>query len=189
METPKSPESAGAVPQATAVKPKGRKWGRRLLWALPVILVGYLGLKIADVAWFRTHVPVSFLNANWSGKWETQQYWRLSGNLLVRLPDPLPENQDFKAEAVVYYPIYSAWRTGQFVKMDFQGRFSPNSPASAGQSTNRLPGGGGKLALTGKAGGQVVEYVAIIDDSRTRIVGSYLSRSPYDFGYFTITNP
>jgi hypothetical protein len=32
-------------------------------------------------------------------------------------------------------------------------------------------------------GDQVVDYVAMIDDSRTRIAGSYLSQSPYDYGF------
>jgi hypothetical protein len=102
------------------------------------------------------------------------------------LPDPLPENQDFKAEALVYYPIYCGWKTGQFVKMDFTGHFSPDAPASSGQSTNAIPGGGGKLKFTGTAGNQVVEYVAMIDPSRTRIVGGYLSRTPDDYGFFAI---
>jgi hypothetical protein len=166
------------------------KWGRRLLWLLPTILALYLLVKLADFAWFRTHIPVGFLSANWSGKWETQYYWSLSGRLLVHLPDPLPENQPFNAEAVVYYPIYSGWKTGQFVKMDFQGLFNPESPASAGRTTNPVPGGGGgKLKFKGTVGNQVVEYVALIDESHTRIVGGYLSKSPNDFGYFSITNP
>lgn len=75
--------------------------------------------------------------------------------------------------------------------MDFQGNFSPDSPASVGRSTNDIPGGGGggKLKFKGTAGKQVVEYVAIINQNRTRIVGSYISSAPYDFGYFNISNP
>ena len=38
-------------------------------------------------------------------------------------------------------------------------------------------------------GNQVVEYAAIVNESRTRIVGAYLSTFPYDFGSFQITNP
>jgi len=174
--------------QAPAFKEKLPKWGQRLLWVLPAILALYVFLKVADRIWFRMMMPAGFANANWSGKWETQLRWGFSGNLLVRLPDPLPENQDFKAEALVYYPIYSAWKTGEFVKMDFQGHFSPDSPASAGRSS-QVPGGGGKLKFKGTVGNQVVDYVAIIDDNRTRIVGGYLSVSPYDCGYFYITNP
>ena len=189
MPTSKTIEQGGNGQQLSALWTSLGKWGKRLLWLFATILALYVLLKVADSIWFRTQIPVGFINANWSGKWETQQYWRLSGNLLVRLPDPLPENQDFKAEALVYYPIYSAWKTGQFVKMDFQGHFSPDSPASAGRSGNTIPSGGGKLKFKGTAGNQVVEYVAIIDESRTRIVGGYLSRSPYDFGYFTISNP
>jgi len=190
MATSKPSEHGVIVQQVSAPKHRLRKWRNRLLWVLPIVLGLYVIIKLADFVWFRTHIPASFVsNANWSGKWETQEYWGLSGNLLVHLPDPLPENQDFEAEALVYYPIYSAWRTGQFVKMDFQGHFSPDSPASAGRSTNTIPSGGGKLKFKGTVGNQVVEYVAIIDESRTRIVGGYLSTSPYDVGYFHITNP
>lgn len=163
-----------------------RKWGRRLLWVLPVLLALYCGFKLADFAWYRTHIPVSFLNANWSGNWKTKQYAGMTGRLLVRLPDPLPEDQDFQAEALVYYPVYSAWKTGQFVRMNFTGYFSPDTPASAGQSTNTIPSGGGKLKFKGVVGNQVVEYVAVIDRSRTRIIGGYLSQSPNDYGFFSI---
>lgn len=163
-----------------------RRWGRRLLWVLPCLLVIYFIVKLTDLVWYRTQIPVGFQNANWSGEWRSQQYAGFSGKLLVRLPDPLPANEDFKAEALVYYPVYCVWKTGQFVKMDFVGHFSPDAPTSAGQSTNQIPGVGGKLKFQGVAGNQVVDYVAIIDGSRTRIVGGYLSRSPHDYGYFTI---
>lgn len=167
------------------LKDAARKWGRRLLWAGLALLALYVLVLLADFLWFRTQVPAGFQNANWSGEWETQQYWGFSGRLLVRLPDPLPENQDFKAEALVYYPIYSGWKTGRFIKMDFTGHFSPDTSASGGQSTNPIPGGG-KLKFKGAVGNQVVEYVALIDDSRMRIVGGYVSRSPFDYGNFFI---
>jgi hypothetical protein len=168
------------------VKEAARRWGRRLLWLLPALLSVYLLVLFADFAWFRTNIPVGFRDANWSGRWETRRYGGLSGRLLVRLPDPLPEDQDFKAEALVYYPIYSVWKTGQFVKMDFVGHFSPDAPASTGKTANMIPGGGGKLSFKSVAGHQVVEYVALIDESRTRVVGGYLSRDPDDYGIFFI---
>lgn len=161
------------------------RWSRRLLWVLPVLLVGYLLIRLADFAWYRTQIPVGFQDANWSGRWETKGYGGLSGRLLVRLPDPLPEDEDFKAEALVYYPIYSVWKTGRFVKMDFAGRYSPGAPTAGGQSTNPIPASG-VLKFKGTAGRQVVEYSALVDESRTRIVGGYLSRDPHDYGLFFI---
>jgi hypothetical protein len=137
-----------------------------------------------DLAWYRSHIPVRFRDANWEGRWETRRFWGLSGRLLVRLPDPLPEGVNFKAEALVYYPVYSVWRTGQFVRMDFTGHFRPESPASGGQTTNTIPSGGGTLKFKGIVGKQVVEYTALLDDSRSVIVGSYLSRWPDDYGHF-----
>ena len=94
-------DPAGTTQQVPANRERSHKWRQRLLWVLPSILALYVSCRAANAIWFRTQVPISFANANWSGKWTTQQYWDLSGNLLVRLPDPLPENQDFKAEALV----------------------------------------------------------------------------------------
>jgi hypothetical protein len=83
--------------------------------------------------------------------------------------------------------VYSLWRTGQFVRMDFTGHFQPNSPASGGQTTNHIPGGSGMLKFKGFAGRQVVEYAAILDELRTFIVGSYLSTMPDDYGHFWLS--
>src|SRR5262249_31368198 len=95
------------------------RWIGRLLLVLPMLLFVYALVKFVDFAWYRVAIPVGFRDANWSGSWETKVYGGLSGRLLVRLPDPLPVGQEFKAEALVYYPIYSVWKTGQFVRMDF----------------------------------------------------------------------
>jgi hypothetical protein len=141
---------------------------------------------LADFVWFRIRIPVGFQNANWSGNWKTERYGFLSGRLLVRLPDPLPANQEFKAEALVYYPIYSVWKTGRFTKMDFTAEFTPDGLSSSGQSKNTIPSGGGKMKFKAIAGGQVVDYVALIDQTRTQIVGGYLSTAPDDYGYFSI---
>ncbi len=170
------------------MKEMALKWGRRLLWVIPVLLALYCLVKLTDYVWFRTQIPFGFQNANWSGYWQTEQYGSMAGRILVRLPDPLPKNEDFQAEALVYYPVYCGWKPGQFVKMDFTGHFSPDAPATGGQSTNPIPAGGGKLKFKGVMGNQVVEYVALIDDSQTHIVGGYLSSSPYDYGFFSISH-
>jgi hypothetical protein len=173
-----------------------RAWAPRLLWLFPIGLLLWLGVSLADYAWYRHNIPVTFFDANWSGRWTTTQYGGLSGRLLVRMPEPLPEGKTFRAEALVYYPIYSAWKTGAFVKMEFSGQFTPGSPASGGRSRNRIPGVvyedvkkgpiPGMLKLRGVAGEQVVEYAAIIDETGTLITGGYLSEMPYDYGHFRI---
>ena len=164
------------------------RWRRRLTWLVVVAIAAYFAVQLADYVWFRSQVPIGFTNANWSGRWQTR-VWGISGRILVRLPDPLPENEDFKAEALVYYPIYSGWKTGRFVKMDFHGRFDPAVKSSAGESTNQMPGDkevGGKFTFKAVAGKQTVDYVAIMDDRRTSITGGYLSESPFDYGVFWI---
>jgi hypothetical protein len=137
-----------------------------------------------DFIWYRSHVPVRFHCANWEGRWVTRQFWGLSGRLLVRLPDPLPAGVHFKAEALVYYPVYSVWRTGQFVRIDFMGHFRPESPTSGGRTTKPIPTGGGMLKFKGVVGNQFVEYAALIDELGTNIVGGYPSRDPDDSGHF-----
>ena len=165
-----------------------RRWANRCLWLLPVILALYVTIMGIDFIWYRMHVPVRFQSANWEGRWVTRQYWGLSGRLLVRLPDPLPAGVDFKAEALVYYPIYSVWRTGQFVKMDFMGHFRPESPTSGAQTTNAIPSGGGMLEFKSVVGNQVVEYASLIDERGSNIVGGYLSRNPDDNGTFSLSH-
>jgi hypothetical protein len=157
MSTASPNEHDGSVQQVPAVRQGLRMWGNRFLWVLPSLLALYVVLKMADFIWFRTQLPVTLANANWSGTWETKQYFGLSGNLIVRLPDPLPVDEDFKATALVYYPIYSLWRTGQFVKMEFEGRFSPDSSSSGGRTNNAIPGGGGKLSFKGAVGIHMVQ--------------------------------
>jgi hypothetical protein len=147
-------------------------------------LAVYLLARVADAVWFRAARPADFADANWAGEWRTAQYWGLTGRVLVRLPDPLPVNTDFKAEALVYYPVCSLWKPGRFVRMDFTGHFSPDAPASAGRTTNEIPGG--KLKFKDVAGDQVVEYAAVIDGGRTVVSGGYLSRSPHDYGSFWV---
>jgi hypothetical protein len=72
--------------------------------------------------------------------------------------------------------------------MDFTGHYSPDAPESRGQSSNVIPGGGGMLKFKGAMGKQVVEYTALIDPSRTRAVGGYLSRLPDDHGLFVLAS-
>jgi hypothetical protein len=171
------------------------KWVRRALGLSVAAVVLFGVVLVSDVIWYRTQIPVGFYNANWTGTWQTKVWGSFSGRLLVRLPDPLPQNEEFKAEALVYYPIYFGWKPGQFVKMDFTGRFSPDGTATSGETTNRIDGGenlgkfkekGGKPSFKGIAGDQTVDYTAILTPSKTRMIGAYLSQGPYDYGFFSM---
>jgi hypothetical protein len=175
-----------SVKDESTVTDRHRRWGRRSLWLLPALLALYVTVMVVDLVWYRSHVPIRFRDANWEGRWETRRYWGLSGRLLVRLPDPIPEGVDFKVEALVYYPLYSVWRTGQFVRMDFKGQFQSRSATSGGRTTNDIPFEGGLLKLKGVVGNQVVEYAALLNDGRSQIVGGYLSQNPDDYGWFSI---
>lgn len=163
-------------------------WLRRLVGLALIAAMLWGGVVGADYLWYRLRLPVSFYGANWSGGWQSR-VWGLRGRLVVRLPDPLPENEDFQAEALVYYPIYSGWKTGQFVRMDFRGRFDPATHSSDGNTTNRIDNGdkgGGKFTFKATVGNQTVDYVAIMNDRRTAIDGGFVSDRPADHGVFWI---
>lgn len=172
-------------------KPKRSLRIRVLKWIL-IFVALVVTVRVADYIWYRIQIPAGFADANWSGRWETHQYG-LSGRLLVHIPDPIPEDVPFKAEASVYYPIYSFWKTGQFEEMEFQGEYSPDTattggttPSEPGEARDFFPKKAGKLRFSGTAGDQVVEYVGIIDDFGSQIIGSYVSKSPPDIGFFHI---
>ncbi|HCS53134.1 hypothetical protein [uncultured Rubinisphaera sp.] len=176
------------------LEPRRKSWRVRIgsltLFLLAIVIVA----RTIDYFWYQSQIPTTFQNTKWRGTWETEKYG-LTGRLLVRLPDPLPENEDFDAEAMVYYPAYSIYRTGSFMKMDFVGNFSPDSAASTGETKSDeitpegldiMPKGGGKLKFRAIAGNQIVEYVALINEDQTRVNGGYISTMPNDYGYFII---
>ena len=172
-------------PKPTATSWKAR-WLRRI-WRLAATGIALLLLiGIADFFYFRASVPLNFYDANWTGRWKTEDVGWIRGRLLVKLPDPLPENESFYAQALVYYPIYSVYRTGQFVPMDFEAEYSPNKASSSGAAETPLALPGGKLKFKGMAGRQVVDYIAIFSDDQRRIIGCYESDSPYDYGHFVL---
>jgi hypothetical protein len=71
--------------------------------------------------------------------------------------------------------------------MEFTGHFQPDSPTSGGQTTDLIPTTGGMLKFKSVVGNQSVEYVALLDDVGTSIVGGYLSRYPDDLGHFWLS--
>lgn len=175
--------SATRIRCKTAMKQGLKKAGGVVVQVLGVIVAVYLFAKLTDFAWYRWQIPGGFQDANWTGKWESDVYGYIGGRLLVRLPEPIPENVDFKAEALVYYPIYSLWKTGQFVPMEFTGHLSTASSSSGGHTERPVPG---KLSFKGGVGNQTIDYIAIVDDQRRQIGGSYLSHAPNDHGVFWI---
>lgn len=188
------------------------RWGRRIApWILPGLLGLVLVVGILDEMWYRFCLPQSFWGANWYGSWRTVRYGGMAGRLTVRLPDPLPVDTEFKADALVYYPIWFGYRTGQFVKFEFRGQFTPDGTAAgatprkplappAGRAAApvepigftktgwEVPGKGGNLKFRATLDGQELEYSALLDEHGSRIVGGYLSRSPDDYGQFYLRN-
>lgn len=166
-----------------------KKWKKRLLVIAVVLLVIYLSLPIVDRIWFALSVPSDFADAQWRGEWNSDEFSLVSGRLVVKLPDPLPKDQEFDVDAVVYYRIWSPYRTGRTVRMKMIGYFASEQLGFGGNADSpvivpphyrfKFKGGGGPSA-------QVIDYVAASDVHATMIVGGYRSAGPYDMGRFAL---
>ena len=85
-----------------------KKWKKRLLVVTAVLLVIYFALPIVDRVWFAFRVPSDFSDAQWHGDWNSDQFSLVSGRLVVNLPNPVPIDQEFDVDALVYYRILVA---------------------------------------------------------------------------------
>ena len=123
------------------------------------------------------------------GDWKSDRYMLTSGRLVVRLPDPIPKDQEFDVDSLVYYRIWSPYRTGRTMPMKMVGYLATNqsgggsnaaSPVVVPQHyTFKFKGGDDPSA-------QLIDYVATSDTEDTIIVGGYRSRSPHDLGRFAL---
>ena len=89
-------------------------------------------------------------------------------------------------EVLVYYDLWSPYRTRGSVPMTFTGYFPSKGVVSQG-AASAVP----VLKLTSKGvpGSlvQTIEYVGLADRMTTTIVGGYVSVKPDDVGGFSIT--
>jgi len=160
-----------------------RPWTKRLLATLAVLLVLTLSLPLVDRAWFGNHVPSGFVDAPWQGDWSSDAYPLVSGRLLVRLPDPIPINEDFTVDAIAYYHIWSPYRTGEMIPMTMAGRYEP-----ANFDTNEEEPGSFSFNFEGIGGrsSQTIDYIAS-GSPDDLIFGEYHSQNPHDVGRFELT--
>ena len=98
---------------------------------------------------------------------------------------PAARGRGFQGRGAGLLPRLQRLEDGPVREDGLHGPFPPGSPASGGQTTNAIPAGG-FLKFKGVAGRQEVDYAALLDDSRSIIIGSYLSRWPDDYGHFEI---
>ena len=165
------------------------KWKRRLLIAaIAGLVVCLIVLPIVDRVWFALSAPSAYDDARWRGEWNSEEFLSVSGRIIAKLPDPIPRDQEFDVDALVYYRITSLYRTGCAVPMKMVG-YLPSGGSGGGSGSvtpTRAP-----PRMTFKLKGddpskQSIDYVATTDDHVTLIVGGYRSTSPYDMGRFVL---
>jgi hypothetical protein len=154
-------------------------------------LVGlYFVVPLADRLWYGARLPSTHRDAEWLGTWQSDQVSFVSGRLLARLPDPIPRDQEFDVEALVYYRIWCPYRTGSFVPMKMVGYLPADESGGSGGNADspvKVP-----ARLTFKFKGepgpqqQTIDYVATSDSGSTVFVGGYRSAGPFDMGHFTL---
>jgi len=126
---------------------------------------------------------------NYIGEWNSKMA-PVSGRILVKIPYPLPENQQFEIDSVVYYNLFSLFRSGQFVPMKLEGLVTNQQTSSGSNSETPIvipPTITFKSKVLNKSDKeQKIEYVSTFDKKYTTITGGYLSESPFDIGVFSL---
>ncbi len=166
-----------------------KKWKKRSLVVAAVLVAIYFAFPVVDRVWFAFRVPSDFYDAQWRGDWNSDRFKFVSGRLLVKLPDPVPKDQEFDVDALMYYRISSPYRTGSTVRMKMIGYLASDQSGGGGNAdapivvpphyTFKFKGGDGPSV-------QTIDYIATGDAHDTMIVGGYRSAGPYDMGHFAL---
>lgn len=114
-----------------------KTWASRITKFLGWLLIVYVVVIGINEAWFRFSVGTKVWNSPWTGKFSSTKY-AVSGRLLADLPDPLPRNQKFEFDAVIYYNIWSMSLTGRYARAVFVGYVEEEGRASTGKETRQI---------------------------------------------------
>ncbi len=144
--------------------------------------------SLIDHFWFIQQIPSDYADAQWSGEWQSDRVSIVSGRLVAILPEPIPRDEEFDVDAIVYYRIWCPYRSGSVVPMKMVG-FLPSEDSSARGGNTDTPvvipatfsfkGGDGPSE-------QTIDYVATTDEDATIFVGGYRSSGPSDMGRFVL---
>jgi|GEM_PF-2074206 len=162
-------------------------------WALLAVccLIAIRLVSSAVNSWRASKAARSLPGANWSGRWHSTVVPLVAGRLFATLPTPLPKDQPFDVEVVIYYKLWCLYRPGQAVRAKFTGQCRVGETAGGSNADAAIPV---PFRLTiksvpgvpGMGTRQVIEYVATGDDTSFVIVGGYRSAFPMDFGCFSL---
>jgi hypothetical protein len=134
---------------------------------------------------FVSSIQDKYIDSKWTGTWQSERMGNVKGRLIINMPDTLPVNTDFKVDALIYYDIWSFYKTGSTKEIKLT-CFFDNDDSSAGESKINTQN---NKQLTFKAkfsdsSGQRIEYSGVSNNSKTMILGGYKSYQPGDLGIF-----
>ena len=160
-----------------------------------LITVGMLFVLIflANEIVYRINIPNEFVDANWSGKWNSSEYKLVSGKVLTNIPSPIIENSSFKSQTVLYYNIWSIYKPGQIKVVEMNGTFgSGNFNGKSELGDKNLDDFEPFISNYFKAkvsfsNGQNIEYTGMKWLENRKIFGNYVSEYPSDLGEFEIS--
>lgn len=162
-------------------------WKKRFLIVAAVFLGGCFALPIVDRVWFAFRVPTDFANVPWRGNWNSEQVPLVSGQLLVKMPDKVPIDQQFEVETLVYYCLWSPYRTGSTVRVKMIGYFAADKSGGGSNAESpaiERPHYIFKLKSGDSLSAQRIDYAATSNADMTMLIGSYRSTHPGDIGRF-----
>lgn len=164
-----------------------RKFISKLMSIFAIGIIVYWCVLFLNNLWYESKIPRNF-DARWEGEFVSIMH-PTSGKLLARLPDPIPRDQEFEFEAVVYYNIWSFFLTGKMARADFVGYVGSKGGLTTGKETRptvsprhfsfSLKGGGSQFPHD-------IKYTSTFDLGDQYVAGSYSVQYGMDIGYFSL---
>lgn len=156
--------------------------------------IGFLALLLFNILnsiVLKSAIPEKFKDATWEGKWKSENFSLIGGKIIAQLPDKIPNNEEFEAEAMIYYNIWSIYKMGGIKEFKLIGMLGDDNSGGGENKTNEnlelkpSPSFNFKAKVFGNEN-QKIDYSGIANREKTIIVGGYKSSNPGDLGSFKL---
>ena len=101
-----------------------------------VILVLGLLLMYSNRFIFVNSTPDKYVNSKWTGTWQSERLASIKGNLIINMPDTFPVNKELKVDALIYYDIWSLYKTGSIKEIKLTCFFDNNNSTGGENKIN-----------------------------------------------------
>ncbi|UKN03809.1 hypothetical protein K6119_09930 [Paracrocinitomix mangrovi] len=170
---------------------KNGKLKKRALIFLSIFIFGWLAIVLANYFNYRSKIPSEYGESYWTGEWESDDYFMISGRIVADLPENITPNQEFEFNATIYYDLWSLYKTGETHEIIMVGVFS-NKMTEGDNSENPT-----ETEYTVKfniknptsesyISEQQISYSGNCDKDFTKVSGYYATVNPSDNGAFYI---